>query len=278
MDCKRWLALVADLCAAYPLLRNFMIRLLCTDFDGTIFDDTASKPISERFLQFVKNFRDNGGKWVISTGRDCHEMVATLEHYNIPVWPDYLSVVEREIYSFDDRRYVSLEPWNQRCKQVHDDLYHRLAPLLPALEDWIVANYSDSILYKDGYSPLCFIAKDNPEADVVLSRVKEHLASVQDVSLVRNDVYARLAHKDYHKGATLKELERVLNINAEDVCVAGDHYNDLPMLQKQLASYIITPANAIDLVKDTVKEQGGYISKNAFGDGVVEGILVLSSK
>ena len=255
-----------------------MIRLLCTDFDGTIFDDSASNPISERFLQFVKSFRDNGGKWVISTGRGCHEMMATLEHHNIPVWPDYLSVVEREIYLFKNGEYVSLEPWNQHCKQVHDDLYSRIAPLLPPLENWIKDNYGDSILYKDGYSPLCFIAKNNPEADIVLSRVKEHLASVSDVSLVRNDVYARLAHKDYHKGATLKELERVLNINAEEVCVAGDHYNDLTMLQKQLASYIITPANAIDLVKNVVKEQGGYIAKHTFGDGVVEGVLVLSSR
>lgn len=264
---------VPNLKRVWMLFIILMIRLLCTDFDGTIFNEAAQPfPISRRFLKDVKGLKERGASWVISTGRDRHEMVATLEHYGVEIWPDFLSTVERELYVRQGNDYVPMEPWNQICRDIHQKLYARIAPLLPPLEQWIKENYSDSILYKDGYSPLCFIANNNPEADVVLRHVADHFASVPEIALVRNDVYARLAHRDYHKGATLLELERHLGLTPAEVCVAGDHYNDISMLDKEIAQNLITPANAIGLVKETVAQHGGYVATLSYADGIAEGL------
>lgn len=249
-----------------------MIRLLCTDFDGTIFHEGGVPTISSKFLQLVQNQQQKGMKWAISTGRDTQEVLSTLEYYHICARPDFLSVVERKLYERQGDKYISMEPWNTTCMEVHDKLYCRIAPLLPEIEDWIIKNYSRSMIYKDNYSPLCIIAHNNPEADVVLEHVQNHFAHIPELSIVRNDVYARLAHKDYHKGATLLELERYTGITPAETCVAGDHYNDLSMLRKEIAHNIITPDSAIQPVKEHVQREGGYIAKLPFGDGIVEGM------
>lgn len=250
-----------------------MIRLLCTDFDGTIFHESGdSSPISPRFLSLIHSLKSKGVQWVISTGRDRHEVLATLHHCGVDVLPDYLSTVERELYERKGDDYEPMQPWNQICQEVHRKLYEKIASLLPPLEEWIKKNYSSSVLYSDGYSPLCFIARNNPEADRLLEEVEKHFAPVPEISLVRNDVYARLAHMDYNKGTTLLELQRHLGIGPEKVCVAGDHYNDIPMLRREVARFIVTPSNAIDQIKKLVLAEGGYVSGLSSGAGIAEGV------
>lgn len=250
-----------------------MIRLLCTDFDGTIFCDKGDGiPISQSFVAKIKVLKDKGVKWVISTGRNLTEIISTLNYYQLPVYPDFLSVLEREIYIFENSEYVPLQPWNQICDKVHKELYTRIAPLLSPLEKWIIENYPKSMLYKDGYSPLCFIAPDNKEADKLLEYIAKYFEGIPDLALVRNDVYARLAHINYNKGATLLELEHWLGITPAETCVAGDHYNDLPMLSVEKARYLISPLNAIDVVKESVLSQNGYVAQQVAGDGIAEGM------
>ena len=53
---------------------------------------------------------------------------------------------------------------------------------------------------------------------------------------------------------------------------AGDHLNDLPMMDTKHARCLVSPANAIPLVKDVVKRQGGFVSELICGNGVAEGI------
>jgi hypothetical protein len=56
------------------------------------------------------------------------------------------------------------------------------------------------------------------------------------------------------------------------VLAAGDHLNDLPMLRREYARYLITPANAIAAVKDLVRQQRGFVSELSSGNGVAEGM------
>jgi hydroxymethylpyrimidine pyrophosphatase-like HAD family hydrolase len=85
---------------------------------------------------------------------------------------------------------------------------------------------------------------------------------------VRNDVYARFSHEAYNKGTALAELTRRLGINSESVFAAGDHLNDLPMLSREHARWLAAPSNAVDAVKNQVREEGGYVSDLSHGRGV----------
>jgi hydroxymethylpyrimidine pyrophosphatase-like HAD family hydrolase len=54
---------------------------------------------------------------------------------------------------------------------------------------------------------------------------------VPHLAVVRNDVYIRFAHDAYNKGTALREIARRLNVTPEETVAAGDHHNDLPMLE-----------------------------------------------
>jgi hypothetical protein len=88
-----------------------------------------------------------------------------------------------------------------------------------------------------------------------------------------NTVYLRFCHADYHKGAALAELARLLEVPRENIFASGDHHNDISMLDGKVAGMPSCPANAIDEVKDAVRAAGGYVAENAHGAGVYEALL-----
>src|SRR6185295_14060430 len=84
----------------------------------------------------------------------------------------------------------------------------------------------------------------------------------------RNGIYLRFCHSDYHKGAALAELARLIDIPRENIFAAGDHHNDVSMLDGRVAAMASCPANAIPEVKAAVGEAGGYIATLEHGAGV----------
>src|SRR5256886_10745151 len=64
-----------------------------------------------------------------------------------------------------------------------------------------------------------------------------------------NTIYLRFCHADYHKGAALAELARLIDVPRENIFAAGDHHNDISMLNGQVAAMPACPANAIEEVK-----------------------------
>ncbi len=53
---------------------------------------------------------------------------------------------------------------------------------------------------------------------------------------------------------------------------AGDHYNDLSMLDGVYAAMPACPANAIDAVKAVVRKAGGFVSLHGHADGIADAI------
>jgi hydroxymethylpyrimidine pyrophosphatase-like HAD family hydrolase len=105
--------------------------------------------------------------------------------------------------------------------------------------------------------------------------LEEYCQSVPDLTVVRNDVYARFSHADFNKGSALGEIGRRLGIGSEHTVAAGDHYNDLPMLSTRYCRWLIAPGNAIPEVKDAVRRQSGHVSEESFGYGVAQGLRSL---
>jgi hydroxymethylpyrimidine pyrophosphatase-like HAD family hydrolase len=85
-------------------------------------------------------------------------------------------------------------------------------------------------------------------------------------------VWMRFTHCEIHKGSSLSELARLLDIPRGEVLAIGDHLNDIPMLDGSAAAMVACPANAVAEVKDVVKKAGGYVSPFAWGEGVADAI------
>lgn len=247
------------------------IQLISTDFDGTIFSEFEQTPVPTALQALLGRLQAAGATWVINTGRDMSGLMECLGRAHLSVKPDYLVLVEREIYQHVGSRYVPVEPWNETCRREHEALFATVRKDLPELLGWINERF-DATLYEDAFSPLCLIAGSNADADAIVTYLEAYCRSVAHLSVMRNDVYARFSHDAYHKGSALSEVARRLGLGPEKVVAAGDHFNDLPMLRREHAHHILAPANAIPAVQAAVLAQGGFVTRGSRGDGILEGL------
>jgi hypothetical protein len=164
-----------------------------------------------------------------------------------------------------------LAEWNERCRREQEALFARVRPEVPQLVAWIQARF-EATVYEDLYSPFCLVAANNGDAEAIHRHLEAFCQTMPDLTIVRNDVYARFSHRAFSKGTALKEIARQLGLGSDQTVAAGDHLNDLPMLSREHARFLVAPANAVDLVKEAVRRQHGYVSRQARGDGVLEGL------
>ncbi len=242
-------------------------RLICTDFDGTIHDDSCQPPIAAEFEELVLQLQAEGVRWVINTGRDLSSLLEEIARSGLHARPDYLVVVEREIYVHHQAQYVSHHSWNDRCEDVHVRLFAELRDEIPRLFEWVNANFSATV-YEDAWSPFCLIAEHPDDTESIVRYLERWSRSWPMLSVVRNDVYARLSHSDFNKGSALREVSRLCGATPATVFVAGDHFNDLPMLKRELAHGLAAPANALSEIKEVILAEGGFVASENAGFGI----------
>jgi len=247
------------------------IKLISTDFDGTLFAEFENPPIAPCLENLISDLQSRGSKWVINTGRDMSSLMEALARARISIQPDYLVLVEREIYQHDGVRYAPVEPWNSACVHDHAGLFELVRPALAELTAWVNSRFRATV-YEDAYSPFCLIAGNHGEADLIHHHLNSFCARFPQLTVVRNDVYARFSHAAYNKGTALAELSRRLGLTPREVFAAGDHLNDLPMLSSSYARWLAAPDNAIERVKEAVLRQLGFVSSLAHGEGVADGL------
>ena len=247
------------------------IKLISTDFDSTLFAEFENPPIPAELQQIIGGLQTRGAKWVINTGRDMSSLMEALGRSGISIEPDFLVLVEREIYFHQDSRYVGHDSWNRECTRIHAELFHRVQPDIPRIVAWIAERFHARI-YEDAYSPFCLIAGNNGDADRIHAYLQDYARTIPNLTVVRNDIYARFCHGDYNKGSALAEVTRRLGLTSEHVFAAGDWLNDLPMLSRTYARWLAAPANAVEQVKNAVRRQEGFVSQFSHGNGVADAI------
>ena len=247
------------------------IQLISTDFDGTLHADFENPPVPLDLQELIGDLQRQGAKWVINTGRDLSSVMEGIARARLTIRPDFLVVVEREIHLLDGTQYVACNSWNELCTSDHAGLFARIREDVPRLAAWVDKHYPANV-YEDPWSPFCLIARSNEDADAIMKFLEEYADEVPDLTVVRNDVYARFSHEAYSKGTALSEIARQLGVRCDNVLAAGDHLNDLPMLSRQHARWLVAPSNAIEPVKEAVRRQEGFVSNEPHGFGVARGL------
>src|SRR5579864_8331843 len=168
------------------------IKLISTDFDGTLFAEFENPPVPLALQKSILQLQEKGARWVINTGRDLSSLMESLGRARLEIKPDFLVVVEREIFIRHDSQFVECHDWNRACTEAHRVLFERVQPDLPKLTSWVRDRFH-ATLYEDIYSPLCLIAESNNDADAIHRYLEEYCKSVPGLTVVRNDVYARFS-------------------------------------------------------------------------------------
>ena len=247
------------------------IQLISTDFDGTLHADFETPPVPEDLQALIAGLQRQGARWVINTGRDLSSVMEGIARARLRIKPDFLVTVERDIHIHDGAQYEPCAAWNEGCRQAHEEVFARVQADVPRLRDWVATRFR-ATLYQDQFSPFCLIAENNQDADEIQQFLDDYCASVPALALVRNDVYARFSHTAYNKGTALGEIARQLGVERARVFAAGDHLNDLPMLDGRFAGFVAAPENAVPQVKELVLRQNGYVSHQPWGHGVARGL------
>jgi hydroxymethylpyrimidine pyrophosphatase-like HAD family hydrolase len=245
--------------------------LISTDFDGTIFGDYDTDLFPRFAAWLTETRRTRPVIWAINTGRNWEQLIQEFHRRDATLWPDYVILVERFIHEVHDREPGSFEEWNSRCLEVHADLFSTHAPVLKKIHTYAKTE-TDAHVVEDIGSPVGLIARSDEEADQIGEFLASLLPETPDLICVRNSVYFRFAHRSYHKGSCLQALAEALKIPREHIFAAGDHWNDLPMLCRDVAAHVMCPGNAIEDVKRHVRQQGGYVASGEREVGVVEGL------
>src|SRR5438445_11398418 len=115
------------------MVPDLPIKLISTDFDGTLFAEFENPPVPQELQQLIGDLQARGAKWVINTGRDMSSLMEALARSRISIQPDALVLVEREIHFHRDSRYVGHSEWNHRCTRMHEELFIRVRADLPRL-------------------------------------------------------------------------------------------------------------------------------------------------
>jgi HAD superfamily hydrolase (TIGR01484 family) len=250
------------------------IRLLSTDFDGTLVAHGSDPVLDAGCIEHIGRLQADGVLWAINTGRSVELLESGLRDFAFPIHPDFILTSERDIFrpSSNGGNWEPFGDWNERVAREHAELFTSAEAVLAEVVDFVTQKTKARLLYHSaGLEGL--VAENEEELERVTQFIDRARENQPKFHYQRNTVYLRFCHADYHKGAALAELSRLVDIRPDEIFAAGDHHNDISMLDGRFAQYPACPANAIEEVKDAVNAAGGYVAAKNHGAGVHEALL-----
>jgi len=250
------------------------MRLLSIDFDGTLVSRVSEPVLNAACIDLIRDLQTSGVQFAINTGRSVDLLESGLTDFSIPLWPDFILTSERHVFrpGRNGDKWQAFGDWNDRCARDHTELFRSADSVLAQIVDFVNQKTKARLIYQtDGLEGL--VASSDEE----MNRIVEFIGSARELQpkfhYQRNTLWLRFCHADYHKGAALAELARLIEVRREDIFAAGDHHNDISMLDGSVAGMPACPANAIEEVKHAVQSAGGYVAEKQHGAGVREALL-----
>src|SRR5262249_33165673 len=245
------------------------IKLLSIDFDGTLVSRVSEPVFDAQCMELIRELQKAGTIWAINTGRSVDLLESGLADFAFPIRPDFILTTERDVFR-RGRNGDQWEPfgdWNERCAHDHAQLFSSVETVIDEFVDFVTQKTKARLLYNsEGLEGL--VAENDEEMERITDFIKRARAEHPKLDYQRNTVYLRFCHADYHKGAALGELARLLEIRREHIFASGDHHNDISMLDGRVAAMPSCPANAIPEVQEAVGDAGGEGGGKGFGGGV----------
>jgi HAD superfamily hydrolase (TIGR01484 family) len=254
-----------------------MIKLLSTDFDGTLVSHDERPAVSPELFDLLFELRKNGVRWAVNTGRALHHIVEGIEEFRFPIQPDFVLTCEREVFRKNaaGTGWEDFGDWNARCTAMHNALYDKARPVLDEIARFLKSDTRAVPI--DDISGVGLIASNDEEMDRIVVFIESLRGRMPEFHYQRNTKYMRFCHAAYSKGTALGELSRLTGIGRDEIFAAGDHHNDIPMLDGKFARWVACPANSADEVKETVRAASGYVAEKNCSAGVVEALHFFSA-
>lgn len=248
-------------------------RVLSFDFDGTLHDPAGEPPVARDLFDLLAGLREShGAVWGINTGRSMDHVVEGLVDGRFPFSPDWVVARERELW-FPNAvgRWVAEEKWNKACEKEHHRFFRKIRKLMERIRHEVEEHTGAQWVEQAG-DPAGLIARTEEEMEWIVGRVRELAADQPLLGWMRNSIYLRFGHKNYHKGSSLGAVAGRYGLGPADCFAIGDSHNDLEMLSPDAAAEFACPSNAVPEVRSHVEALGGYLCVKGHSEGCVEAL------
>jgi HAD superfamily hydrolase (TIGR01484 family) len=255
------------------------IKLLSIDFDGTLVSRATDPVLDAQCMELIRELQNEGVVWSINTGRSVDLLETGLAEFGFGIRPDFILTTERDVFrpGRNGDRWEPFGDWNERCARDHAELFSSANSVLAEFVDFVTQSTKARLIYNsEGLEGL--VAENEEEMERIVNFIEQARAGHPKLDYQRNTVFLRFCHTDYHKGAALAELARLLEVPRENIFAAGDHHNDISMLDGRIAGMPSCPANAIAEVQNAVRSAGGYVAQKDFGAGVYEALMHFANR
>ena len=250
-----------------------MIKLLSTDFDGTLSGEPHGKHCVPALAAELTAVVKAGAIWAVNTGRSLESALDGLSDLEAPVTPDYILTSERHVYRPDGKgAWHDYGEWNAICREHHGLLFAQCGTFFEGLQRLVESHEGVSLLQNFSGIPEGLVATSEELLDEVAAKLSALAGKPDDFHYQRSNIYLRFCHRRYDKGSALGELSRLLDMPTSGILAIGDHQNDIAMLFGEVAGMVACPANAHRSVKETVIRAGGHVSALEAGEGTAEAI------
>ena len=247
--------------------------ILSFDFDGTLFLPQNETAVEAEFYEKIKSLRADGWLWAINTGRSLLHILEGFDEAKFPFAPDFLVAREREIYTPGDRfgRWHRIEDWHANYMRDTADFFEQAADFIKLMKDYIENETAAQWIEEEG-DPAGIIASSEDEMVTIAEFVEQNRSMCDLIGVLRNSIYMRFTHKNYHKGTSLQELARRVQVPVERVFAIGDGHNDIDKLHPDVAGMIACVGNSQQEVKEYVMSHGGYVAEAHGSLGSIEAL------
>ncbi len=260
-----------------------MIKLVCSDIDGTLLPEGTAE-LNPELFSVIRRLKEKDILFAAASGRPYSSIVKLFES----VKDDIIFVSENGAYVCC-RGYLMSEEvieWRDVCEWVEEA---RKIPEASFTLDAEGGLYSESRdpeflrLIREGYHSHLTIVKDVLSERRHINKVSVYRkkgidAVAKDMvprwqerlhCTIAGDIWLDFMNKESNKGHAIREIQKTLRIRPEETMVFGDNQNDLEMLAAATESYAV--ANAAEPVRKAAK----YITDRNVDDGVLKVLRTL---
>src|SRR6201987_1332084 len=125
------------------------LRLLSTDFDGTIVCRTGEPFLHGSCMDVIQELQAQGVAWAINTGRSVDLLESGLADFEFPMRPDFILTTEREVFrpGTNGEKWEPFGDWNARCARDHAELFSSAQSILAEVVDFVTHKTKGQLLY-----------------------------------------------------------------------------------------------------------------------------------
>lgn len=261
-----------------------MIKLICSDVDGTLVPD-GTRDINPEIYEVIRKLRARGIQFTIASGRPASS-ISSLFHpveeklFFIALGGAVIATSRRSLFQWDIDQNDIREMVRQArqipgCEiQMNGSSCSYLETKDEYFRSWVMDSYGtrsevveDLLTVKDNIISLSFYDSGHQ----VETTFKTFMEEWQDRYKVvtAGTMWLDIQQKDVNKGRAVAYLQESLGISPEETMVFGDQRNDIEMLRQAYYSYAVE--NALDEVKAAARFTTGRCDQ----DGVLNVLKTL---